>query len=40
MLNLNEKIASFFKTINVKDLIQSRNQGEKQIRNKPFATTS
>ncbi len=38
MLNLNEKISSFFKTINVLDLIRSRNQGEKQIRNKPFVT--
>lgn len=36
MLNLNEKIAALFKSINVKDLIQSRNQGEKQIRNKPI----
>ena len=32
MLNLNEKIAGLFKTINVGELIQSRNQGEKQIR--------
>ncbi len=32
MLNLNEKIADLFKTINVGELIQSRNQGEKQIR--------
>lgn len=36
MLNLNEKIAALFKTINVQELIQSRNQGEKQIRNKPI----
>ena len=40
MLNLNERIASFFKTINVKELIQSRNQGEKQIRNKPYMASS
>ncbi len=32
MLNLNEKIAGLFKTISVGELIQSRNQGEKQIR--------
>ena len=37
MLNLNEKIAALFKGINVKDLIQSRNQGEKGIRNKPIS---
>ena len=36
MLNLNERISSLFKTINIKELIQSRNQGEKQIRNKPL----
>ena len=36
MLNLNEKIAGLFKTINAKELISSRNQGEKSIRNKPF----
>ncbi len=36
MLNLNEKIASFFKTINVRELVASRNQGEKQIRLKPL----
>jgi Rrf2 family nitric oxide-sensitive transcriptional repressor len=34
MLNLNEKIAALFQTINVQDLIKSRNQGEKNIRNK------
>jgi Rrf2 family transcriptional regulator, nitric oxide-sensitive transcriptional repressor len=34
MLNLNEKISSLFQTINVQELIQSRNTGEKQIRNK------
>lgn len=32
MLNLNERIAGLFKTISVGELIQSRNQGEKQIR--------
>ena len=32
MLNLNEKISELFKTINVRDLIASRNQGERQIR--------
>lgn len=37
MLNLNEKIASLFKTIYVQDLIQSRNLGERQIRSKPIA---
>ena len=36
MLNLNERISTFFKTINVQELISSRNQGEKQIRNKPI----
>ena len=40
MLNLNEKISVFFKTINVAELIQSRNQGERQIRNKPVASAS
>ena len=40
MLNLNEKIAGLFKTINVKELIQSRNQGEKGIRSKPMAGAS
>lgn len=34
MLNLNEKIAGLFRTINVLELITSRNQGEKSIRNK------
>ena len=37
MLNLNEKIAELFSTMKVLDLIQSKNQGEKQIRTKPFA---
>ncbi len=36
MINLNEKISALFKTINIQELIQSRNQGEKQIRNKPI----
>ncbi|MDE1920685.1 MAG: Rrf2 family transcriptional regulator [Candidatus Omnitrophica bacterium] len=36
MLNLNERIAEMFKTINVYQLISSRNQGEKMIRSKPF----
>ena len=36
MLNLNEKIDSLFKTINVCELISSRNQGERQIRSKPI----
>jgi len=36
MLNLNERLAELFKTINVQELISSRNQGEKQIRSKPF----
>ena len=36
MLNLNERISTFFNTINVQELISSRNQGEKQIRNKPI----
>lgn len=36
MLNLNERIGGLFKTISVKELIQSRNQGEKQIRSKPI----
>ncbi len=40
MLNLNEKIGVFFKTINVKELISSRNQGEKQIRLKPLMQDS
>ena len=37
MLNLNERIAGLFKTITVKELIESKNLGEKLIRNKPFA---
>ncbi len=37
MLNLNERIAGLFKTITVGELIQSRNQGEKQIRSKYLA---
>ena len=37
MLNLNDKIGKFFETISVKDLIQSKNQAEKSIRNKPVA---
>jgi len=36
MLNLNERIDAFFNTINVQELISSRNQGEKQIRSKPL----
>ena len=36
MLNLNERLAELFKTINVRELVSSRNQGEKQIRSKPF----
>ena len=36
MLNLNEKISNLFHTINVQELISSRNQGEKQIRSKPI----
>src|SRR5208283_4976840 len=36
MLNLNERLSEMFKTINVRELISSRNQGEKQIRSKPF----
>ncbi|MBF0489910.1 MAG: Rrf2 family transcriptional regulator [Candidatus Omnitrophica bacterium] len=38
MLNLNERLAELFKTIYVGELIQSRNQGERQIRKKPFMT--
>lgn len=37
MLNLNERIDGLFKTINVYELIQSRNQAEKQIRSKPVS---
>jgi Rrf2 family protein len=37
MLNLNERIDALFKTINVHELIQSRNQAEKQIRSKPVS---
>ena len=40
MLNLNEKIAELFSTMKVLDLIQSKNQGEKQIRTKPFSKES
>ena len=40
MLNLNERIAALFKTIDVQELISSRNQGEKQIRNKPFMASA
>ena len=36
MLNLNERIAAMFTTINVQELISSRNQGEKGIRSKPI----
>ena len=36
MLNLNEKIAVLFRAINVRELIQSHNQGERQIRRKPI----
>ena len=36
MLNLNERLAAMFKTINVRELIASQNQGERQIRSKPF----
>jgi Rrf2 family nitric oxide-sensitive transcriptional repressor len=36
MLNLNDKIGGLFKTISVLDLLQSKNQGEKSIRTKPF----
>jgi len=36
MLNLNERISELFKTINVRELISSRNQGEKMIRSKVF----
>lgn len=37
MLNLNEKITQLFSTMTVLELIQSKNQGEKHIRTKPFA---
>ena len=37
MLNLNDQIGKFFKTISVKELIQSKNQGEKNIRSKPVS---
>ena len=37
MLNLNERIAGLFTTITVRDLIDSKNQGEKYIRSKPVA---
>ncbi|MEI7998251.1 MAG: Rrf2 family transcriptional regulator [Candidatus Omnitrophota bacterium] len=40
MLNLNEKLSALFKTINVLELIQSRNQGEGQIRRKPTSAVS
>lgn len=36
MLNLNEKISALFKTINVRELVASRNVAEKQIRSKPL----
>ncbi len=36
MLNINEKITHLFRTINLQDLISSRNHGEKQIRTKPI----
>lgn len=36
MLNLNERISALFKTVNVQELISSRNAGEKQIRSKPI----
>ncbi len=40
MLNLNEKIAILFKAINVQELVQSRNQGERHIRSKPISAGS
>ncbi len=36
MLNLNEKISQLFHNIKVTDLIESKHQGEKTIREKPF----
>lgn len=36
MLNLSEKISGLFKTISVLELLQSKNQGERHIRNKPI----
>jgi hypothetical protein len=36
MLNLNERLSELFKTINVRELISSRNLGERQIRSKPL----
>ena len=36
MLNLNEKMDQLFKTISVKELIESKNSAEKGIKSKPF----
>ena len=36
MLNLSDKISGLFKTISVLELLQSKNQGERHIRNKPI----
>ena len=37
MLNLNERISSLFHTLKITELVQSHNQGEKTIREKPIA---
>ena len=36
MLNLNDKMKGLFQTLSIKDLLASRNQGEKGIRSKPL----
>ena len=37
MLNLNERISALFHTLKVEELVQSKNHGEKTIREKPTA---
>lgn len=37
MLNLNERISALFNTMKVAELVQSKNHGEKNIREKPAA---
>ncbi len=36
MLNLNEKVGQLFKTISIKDLIESKNSAERIIKSKPI----
>jgi Rrf2 family protein len=38
MLNLNERLSALFHTVKIAELVQSKNHGEKNIREKPIAT--